>query len=247
MGRTAAGGTGERPTPGRGVLEGAFALLEALGQAREAGLTALSADSGLPKTTAYRLLEQLVDLGVVEHHGSRYRMGSRMFRLGLGWQPPPGLCAAARVPARRLAEATGASVGICVLREGRTLAVQGVPGVVDHLAPLRPGATWPWYAAAGKVLVAAASPRVPLDPLPASWRREAAVIRDGGVAVDREELVPGVCCVAVPLTAPGGEVVAGLCAMVDPAHDLGRLTRAVARTGRAVGAALRGPALGRAS
>ncbi|MFG2177954.1 IclR family transcriptional regulator [Streptomyces abikoensis] len=242
MARSAAGGTGERPAPGRGVLEGAFALLEALGRAREAGLTALSADSGLPKTTAYRLLEQLVDLGVVEHHGTRYRMGARMFRLGLGWQPPPGLCAAARGPMRRLARATGASVGICVLREGRTLAVQGVPGMVDHLAPFQPGATWPWYAAAGKVLVAAASPRAPLDPLPASWRREATAIRDGGVALDREELVPGVCCVAVPLTAPGGEAVAGLCAMVDPAHDLGRLARAVARTGRAVSAGLRDPA-----
>ena len=45
---------------GRGVLEGAFALLYAVQQEQDAGVTALAEVCGLPKTTAYRLLDQLV-------------------------------------------------------------------------------------------------------------------------------------------------------------------------------------------
>lgn len=240
MPRSAAGEPGERFAPGRGVLEGAFALLEAVQGAREAGLTALAAESGLPKTTAYRLLEQLVELGALERHGTRYRMGPRMFRLGLGWQPHPRLQAAAKGPMRRLAAVTGATVGVCVLREGRALAVSGIPGEVDHLAPIQPGTTWPWTTAAGKALVATASPRMPLDPLPASWRREASAIRDSGVAVDREGLIPGVCCAAVPVVAGHGEAIGALFAMVGPSHDVRRLVHAVTQTGRAVSATLRG-------
>ncbi|MGK5734131.1 IclR family transcriptional regulator [Streptomyces sp. URMC 124] len=226
---------------GRGVLEGAFALLEAVEAVGEAGLTALAARSGLPKTTAYRLLEQLAGLGIVEHHGSRYRMGPRLFRLGTGWQPHPGLRAASNGPMQRLTGVTGASVGLCVLREGRTMAVLGVAGMVEHLAPIRPGATWPWHAAAGKLVVATAPPKVPLDPLPKSWRREASAIRESGVALDREELVPGVCCVAAPVVTAGGGVVGALCAMVDPSCNMQQLGRAVTQAARAVSAGLHAP------
>ncbi|MFD0384920.1 helix-turn-helix domain-containing protein [Streptomyces stramineus] len=92
------GGRGDRrPVHSRARRAGgAFALLDALEEAREAGLTALAARSGLPKTTAYRLLEQLAELGAVERHGARYRPGPRLFRLGSAWQPHPALRAAAR-------------------------------------------------------------------------------------------------------------------------------------------------------
>lgn len=75
---------------GRSVLEGAFALLEAVERAVEAGPTRLASECGLPKTTAYRLLEQLADLGAVERCRGSYRVGLRMFRLGREWQPHPG-------------------------------------------------------------------------------------------------------------------------------------------------------------
>lgn len=225
---------------GRGVLEGAFALLEALERAGEAGLTALAVESGLPKSSAHRLLDQLIDLGAVERSGGDYRMGARVFRLGRGWQPHPGLLAAATVPVRRLAESTGATVALCVLREGRVMAVAGVPGEAADLVPLRPGLTWPWLTAAGKVLVAAAPPELPFGPLPASWRWTAREIRERGAAFDREEQVPGVCCVAVPLHGPGGDVIAALCAMVPPGRDLSSLADVLARVARSIDAGVRG-------
>ena len=49
------------------MLDGAFAVLDALAHADDGlGLTALARASGLAKTSAYRLAEQLVDLGAVQ-------------------------------------------------------------------------------------------------------------------------------------------------------------------------------------
>jgi DNA-binding IclR family transcriptional regulator len=226
---------------GRSVLEGAFGLLEAVERAGQAGLTRLAAECGLPKTTAYRLLEQLVELGAVERSRTVYRMGSRMFRLGQAWQPHPGLRSACRGPARRLARATGTVVGVNVLREGRTLVLDWTACEADEaLDPLLNGAVWPWFTAAGKVLVAGAPPGLPLGPLPSPWRRESAVIRDRGVAFDREEVAAGACCVAVPLYGAGGVPVASLSVVTDPAHSLDRLVDVVQQTGRTISARLRG-------
>lgn len=161
-------------TGGRSVLEGAFALLGALERVQVAGLTRLAADCGLPKTTAYRLLEQLVDLGAVERCAGGYRMGPRLFRLGQRWQPHPGLRAATWESARRLAQMTGAMVGVNVLREGQTLVLDWTAGAPDAVRDqLRLDVVWPWFTAAGKVLVAGAPPRLPLarSPPPGTARR----------------------------------------------------------------------------
>lgn len=227
---------------GRSVLEGAFALLEVLERAGEAGLTRLSSESGIPKSTAYRLLEQLVGLGAVERRGTCYRMGSRIFRLGRQWQPHPRLRSAAAEPVRRLVRATGATAGIAVLRRGHTLVVDCTPADTgDAWAPLLGGATWPWYTAAGKVLLAQTPSAVPRDSLPAAWPRQAAVIRDRGVAFDREEVVDRVCCAAVPLYDRGQVPVAALFVVTDPAHCLERLAETARDIGTAISTALRSP------
>ncbi|WP_406327325.1 IclR family transcriptional regulator [Streptomyces sp. NBC_00203] len=223
---------------GRGVLDGAFALLDAVEQAGEARLSALAADSGLPKSTARRLLEQLVELGALERSGGLFRMGSRMFRLGMGWQPSPGILAGARGPVHELARATGATVALFVLREGRTIAVTAVPGELEPLLPVRAGMTFPWTTAAGKVLVAGAPSGLPVDGPPGAWRREAATIRDAGFAVDHQEVVDGVCCVAVPLRDRTAAAVAALCVLVDSTRPLPALTDAAIRAGRAISATI---------
>ena len=59
-----------RDDSGPGVIESAFGLLEvlcALGRARVSDLTE---ESGLPRTTVYRLLGQLAAVGAVERVGA---------------------------------------------------------------------------------------------------------------------------------------------------------------------------------
>ncbi len=130
---------------GRGVLEGAFALLEALNAlGGNAGFAELVRASGLPKTTAHRLLDQLVELGAVERAPEGYRTGSRVFRLGQSWQPELRELAREWLPV--LAARIRAGVLLAVPRERRVLVV------AREGAGIRPGTTLPPDSAAGQLL-----------------------------------------------------------------------------------------------
>ena len=223
---------------GRSVLEGAFALLNALRQEEGAGVTVLASTCGLPKTTAYRLLDQLVELGAVERSAGHYRIGPGMFRLGHGWQPYPGLRSAAERPLRRLAAVTGMTVGLAVLHQGQTLILDW-SATADVPPPLPDRQTWPWYTAAGKVLTSWAQPALPLGPPPRAWPNEAGRIRESGAAYDREEVLEGVCCTAVPVYAADGVPVAALSVLTDPDHRLERLADPARRAAAAITAGLR--------
>jgi hypothetical protein len=76
------------PRAGRGVLQGAFAVLEALGQCEDGlGLTDLTRATGLAKTSAYRLAEQLVLLGAAQRVEQRYYIGRCSGALGSTGSP----------------------------------------------------------------------------------------------------------------------------------------------------------------
>jgi DNA-binding IclR family transcriptional regulator len=166
-------------------------------------------------------------------------MGPQMFRFGKEWNPIPELRHSARVPALELAGATGASVAICVLHQGQTMAVGTIPGKTEQILPIERGQVWPWTTAAGRLLTAGMPPDVPLGPLPGSWRREAAAILDRGVCIDHEEIVPGVVCIAVPLHDPANRMTAALTALTAPTRRLPQLIDVVRRVGKTVSASAR--------
>ncbi|GAA4932810.1 IclR family transcriptional regulator [Streptomyces coeruleoprunus] len=203
---------------GRGVLEGAFALLEALRRhGDDAGVTELAEACGVPKGSAHRLLDQLVAVGAVERQGSRYRVGPQLYRLGQAWQPHPGLRAVARLPLHRLRAMTGASVVLTVLRDDSALTVSSVPGELEPVVPVRDGMSFRLDTAAGRAL------RGPLR---------------GGAVFDREDVMEGVCCAALPVRSPDGRTVAALAAMVPAGHRLDAVAQAVAEAGAALTRAL---------
>ncbi|MFF0427206.1 IclR family transcriptional regulator [Streptomyces sp. NPDC004520] len=208
---TAAPGRQER---GRGVLEGAFALLDALRRnGDEAGVTELALACGVPKGSVHRLLDQLVGVGAVERRGNRYRVGPQLYRLGQAWEPHPGLRPAARLPLQRLRATTGASVVLTVLREDMAITVSSVPGDLEPLLPVRDGIAFHLDTAAGKAL------RGPLR---------------GGAVLDREDVMEGVCCASLPVRAPDGRTVAALAGMVPAGRGLDALAQAVAEAGAAI-------------
>ncbi|OKK22996.1 IclR family transcriptional regulator [Streptomyces sp. CB00455] len=212
------------------MLEGAFAVLEALRrQGDEAGVTELALACGVPKATVHRLLDQLVALGAVERHGARYRLGAQLYRIGQAWQPHPGLRAAARLPLHRLRAATGASVVLTVLHDTAlddtvALTVSSVPGALEPVLPVRNGTGFRLDTAVGRAL------RGP---------------RRSGAVLDREDVMAGVCCAALPVRSPNGAVVAALAALVPAGQSPARLAHAVAEAGAAVtrglGRGVRGP------
>ena len=224
----------------RGVLEGAFGLLTALQRNQEAGLTRLATDSGLPKGTAHRLLEQLISVGAVERSSGRYRLGPQAFVLGQHWQPYPGLHTVAAGPVRELAHGTRSTMAICVLSGDATLVTAVVPGEADRMVPLRKGATTALPTAAGKLLIAhRRQESAPFQPCSAGWTQEADAIRKSGLAFDHEGIMPGLYCVAAPLRSPAGETIASLSALTLSSRTLPALGVAVARTAAAINADLR--------
>lgn len=233
--------TGLPDSRGRGVLEGAFGLLSALGEADQAGLTALAVASGLPKATTHRLLDQLIAVGAVERAGGEYRIGPKLFQLGLHWQPHPRLIDSSTGPIHEFARTSGATVAVCVLRMGQLMTVSAVPGEIVMDTPVRAGTSLPWTTAAGRLLLATSStPTGAPRGNPVAWARHAAEIRARDMAFDREKVLPGIWCVAVPIRQRDSAVIAALAALVPPGSPLTAIGEALHRVSHTIAANLSG-------
>jgi IclR family transcriptional regulator, acetate operon repressor len=206
----AAGSDGETACRSRGVLDGAFALLNALAQAEDGlGLTALARASGLAKTSTHRLAEQLVGIGAVQCADHRYYIGALVDRIGQRWQPNPLLRRVARGPVHALAAQSGATASLRILHDDRlrlicATALRGRPYLIDPADTESIART-----ATGRVLFAVK----PIDQgeppdcwTPRQWQRLRAAIREPDATIaDRQGVFPGICCLSAPVWWPDGD------------------------------------------
>ena len=239
-------GLGLGPTvtaAGRGVLDGAFAVLDALAHADEGlGLSALARASGLAKTSAHRLAEQLVTLGAVQCVDHRYYVGPRMLRIGQRWQPDPQLRRFAHAPVHALAVQSRAMASLRVLHEQR---LRYICAAVPHGHAYMPD------PADSESIARTATGRVLYATRPASdvtlpdcwtrreWRNLRESLRDPrATVVDHQDAVAGMCCVSAPVWWPSG-ACAGAVTITLQADDLpAGLSGLVSRTACRIGSAL---------
>ena len=229
---------------GRGVLDGAFSILDALAHADEGlGLTALARASGLAKSSAHRLAEQLVMLGAVETLNHRYFVGPRMMRIGQRWQPDPLLRRCAQRPIHSLAVQSRAMASLRILHENRLRYIcaavpHGRAYMADHVDTESIART-----ATGRVLYAAKPPgevELPDSWTQREWRELRGHLSDPrATVIDHQDAVPGVCCVSAPVWWPTG-TCAGAVTVSLHATDLPvGLPALVSCTADRIGAALR--------
>jgi IclR family acetate operon transcriptional repressor len=228
----------------RTVLGGAFSVLDALAHADEGlGLTALARTSGLAKTSAHRLAEQLVALGAVERFNHRYYVGPRMMRIGQRWQPEPLLRRCAQRPVHSLAVQSRAMASLRILNENRLRYIcaavpHGHAYMPDHLDPESIART-----ATGRVLYAAQPPSE--VALPDCWtQREWRKLRDSladprATVFDHQDAVPGICCVSAPVWWPNGTCAGAVTVSVHADELPVGLPTLLSRTAFRIGAALR--------
>jgi len=228
---------------GRGVLEGAFAVLDALANADEGlGLTALTRASGLAKTSAHRLAQQLVTLGALQCVEHRYYVGPRMLRIGQRWQPDPQLRRFAQAPVHALAVQSHAMASLRILQDQRLRYVCaampfGHAHMPDSADPESIART-----ATGRVLYAtqpAGAVTLPDCWTRREWRHLRESLRDPRATVtDHQDAVAGMCCVSAPVWWPKG-VCAGAVTVTVHADDppIG-LPALVSHTACRIGAAL---------
>jgi DNA-binding IclR family transcriptional regulator len=194
----------------------AAAILDAVARQPEGiSLAQLSAEVGLHNSTAFHLIQTLVNLDFLTQgpDNRRYRMGSRIFALAAGALNDNTLLSLATPLLERLSAETGEAAHLAVRSRHEIIviartAASGLLQLAGH-----PGATRPAHATAiGKMLLAA-MPIGELErvletlPLPrltpntitdqATLRAELDEVRRTGLAHDNCELDADVRCVAV--------------------------------------------------
>jgi len=195
-------------------------------------LTALVRRTGLPKATAYRLAELLVELRLLERAPRGYAPGIALFELGELVPIKRRLREAALPFMQDLFEATHETVHLGVRDDLDVVYAEKIRGHVAVTAPSRVGGRLPLSSTAvGKALLAFADPAVvdavlsrPLRRLtehsisdPVVLADQLAQIRASGLAYDHEEAALGVSCVASPVLVHG-QPVAALSLSVPATH-----------------------------
>jgi DNA-binding IclR family transcriptional regulator len=195
--------------------------------AYQLGLTDLSRRSGVPKASAYRLAQELVEWGLLERRGDCYQLGLRMFELGQRVPASAVLRAVARPALADLFAATRATIHLAVLDGAHVLFLEKVAGEANIHSHSRIGGRLPAPGTAtGKVLLTAAPD---LDEHLARFseaglthltsrtvssvddlRKQLTVVRAKGFALEIEETMPGVGSLAVPVTGADGTVHAAV-------------------------------------
>jgi DNA-binding IclR family transcriptional regulator len=213
-------------------------VLDAFSHERSAySLSELARRTGLPMSTAHRLVGELVRWGGLERGADgRYRIGLRLVEIAALCPRGIGLRDVALPFMEDLYEATHQNVQLAV-REGLDgVYIERIAGRSAVPVLTRVGARWPLHATGvGLVLLAhapaevqeavLAAPLASFTPFtvtdPAALRPALAEVRRTGFAVSDRQITDDAYSVGAPITGLDGKCTAAL-SIVVPATDPGR-------------------------
>jgi IclR family transcriptional regulator, acetate operon repressor len=205
------------------VDRGADLLVRVLESEQPVALTELVSATGIPKSTASRLLSALERRGLIEQDGQRGRLrpGPAILRVAERGMLERNVVELARPSLDALAEASGETINLAVpARQG-----------VEHIAQVDSRhflGTGQWLGrsvdyhctAVGKVFMAFGRATIPSLPLtryapatvtdPRRLRSELEIVRRTQSATAVDELEPGLAAMAAPVRGARGDVVAAL-------------------------------------
>jgi len=199
-------------------------------------LAEIARKTNLPRSTAHHLLRALVEFGYLVQDGDvrTYTLAPKLFRLTRSTWTTEQLAEIAKKYLDDLSSRTGEGTSLAVLRDGVVTVIakrepEGPVRVVQEVGARRPI----YCTAVGKAL-AAWLPEQEIEGLirrtvferrthntitsPVAFRRELARVRATGFAVDNEEHIKGIRCMAAPVRDHSGEVCASLCVLGPKNH-----------------------------
>jgi IclR family transcriptional regulator, acetate operon repressor len=208
----------------------AFGVLEVLVRAgRAVTLSELMQATELPKPTLHRTLALFEEAGLLarEPGGRAYMIGERLSRFALNVLRGEGAAAERRAVLRRVVSEIAETCNLGVLYKGALVYLDRVEAPWPLRLHIAEGASEiaPHACASGKLLLAhlpAAERQRLLERLPLQRFTERTItdravleseldrIVSVGYAVDNEECVVGVACVAVPVRNRHGDVIASV-------------------------------------
>ncbi len=191
---------------------------------RRCSLQDVAARTGLPSSTAHRILDQLVQLGWVEHGTSGYALGWRARQLAGRVDATAELREAAAPFLHDLAVHTPFIIHLAVLDGPHVRYLDKVGGHDATGVPSRVGGLLPAHlTAVGKAMLAyletdaldttledATSCGDATVDVTALHRELAGIRRRGGLSTERDSPVAAVACVGAPIFDQGGRVIGAL-------------------------------------
>lgn len=209
-----------------------FALLEVIASKDQLfSLQGLAEETRLPKPTLHRMLQQLEGAGLLERSvdGRHYGTGVRLRRLAENLLLNDTLHGARHAVLRRLVEEVGESCNLTALSGSEVVYLDRVETAAPLRFYLHPGSRVPVHcSASGKVFLAEMTPSqrqrllahapleaytpktlTQLEPLEQEIRQ----VKRQGFALDNEEFLPGLLCVAVLVPSALGR--SNLCVAVQ--------------------------------
>ncbi|MDD7963997.1 IclR family transcriptional regulator [Actinomycetospora lemnae] len=216
------------------VVARALRLLEAFSDDRPTlTLSEISRRSGVPLSTAHRLVTELEVWGAVERDaGGRYQIGLRLWEVGALAPRGPGLRERALPYLEDLCAVTRENVQLAVREDDEIVFVERLAGSRAVGVLTRVGGRWAMTATGVGLVLLAHAPadvveRVLEGPFtrhtpytladPVRIREMLAAIRTCGYAVSERQITDDATSVAAPIRDAGGEVVAALSVVAH--HD----------------------------
>src|SRR6201996_769595 len=175
--------------------------------------------TGLPRSSAHRMLERLVQLRWLRRSGRYYELGMRLVELGSLAVHQDRLVRAASPLLGELHRATGLVVHLAVLDGSDVVYLEKIGDRMISAIPTRVGGRQPAHCTAiGKAILAYRDEDTPVDLQARKTKYsissnsqlvvELAKVRAHGIAFEREESLLGFGCVAAPIGSPGEAVAA---------------------------------------
>ncbi len=215
-------------SPGAPAVRQAIEIMNHLqGFASGVSLASISRELSIPKSTALRVLRELVKGGYVhsDTDTGRYSLGPRLLTLGHAVIKQSGLLKTSLPHLERLSEEVGETVKLTVLQGREVIVLYYIKGSMKMQISTDVGNQLPLHAgAASKVLLSSLS-----DPeirrfaghklhrytpntitAPDELLSAVKVLRDRGYAKDDQEYMNGVAAVAAPVRNYTGQIVAAL-------------------------------------
>src|SRR5690625_4167118 len=175
-------------------------------------LAAISELTGIPKTSTYRILQQLVKTELIERHEGQFRLGLSLFELGSLVQHRDALVTVARPYLQRLCAGGRFAAHLAILDGIEVVYLDKTGGRFAGDLPSRVGGRFSAHqTAVGKAILAGARPDwlewyldEVFDDDDHNRRRrlvaELDQVRRQGFSQEHGEAISGVSCVGAPIT-----------------------------------------------
>jgi IclR family transcriptional regulator, acetate operon repressor len=205
------------------VDRGADLLVRVLESQRPVALSELASASGIPKSTASRLVSALERRGLIEQDGHRGRLrpGPAILRVAERSMLERNVVELARPTLDALSQASGETINLAVPARHGVEHVAQVDSVHFLGTGQWLGRTVDYHCTAvGKVFLAFGRAEVAPGPLrghapatitdPRQLEDDLEEVRSGNIATAIDELEPGLAAMAAPVRGAGGDVIAAL-------------------------------------